>query len=68
MPSRVLLSLLAFICGMAIMYLFAAYRVFGIPDATPTIYTTIFVLIGLALIVTGWVRIFRRRPPEHSDP
>ena len=62
MPSRVSLSVLAFICGMAVMFLLAYYQVVSVPELRPNITTAIIVLIGVAMVVVGWVRIFRRRP------
>ncbi len=62
MPSRVSLSVLAFVCGLAIMFLGAVYGIIPIPNANPNLITTIIVLVGLLAVAVGWVRIFGRRP------
>ncbi len=49
------------------MFLLTYYRVVPVPDLQPNIITAIFVLIGVAMVVVGWVRIFRRRPQRSQS-
>ena len=64
MPSRALLSLLAFVCGSAIMFLLAYYNFVPRPEPQPNITISIIALIVVAIVVVGWVLIFRRRNKE----
>jgi len=67
MPSRISLSVLAFICGLAIMFIAAAYGVVGIPAAEVGTTSVIVVLIGMLAIAVGWIRIFLRRPSRSDE-
>ena len=67
MPSRVSLSVLAFICGLAIMFVAAAYNLVTIPQAAMNTTTLIIVFVGLLAITVGWVRIFSRRPQRNNE-
>ena len=59
--SRMSLSILAAVTGAALMYVFIAF--FNIPIETEhTTFTRIVVLVGLACIAAGWVKIYWRRP------
>ncbi len=49
------------------MFLLTYYRVVPVPDLQPNIITAILVLIGVAMVVIGWIRIFRRRPQRRSE-
>jgi cytochrome c biogenesis protein CcdA len=67
MPSRISLSVLAFICGLAIMFIAAAYGVVRIPAAEVGTTSVIVVLIGMLAIAVGWIRIFMRRPSRSDE-
>lgn len=67
MPSRISLSVLAFICGLAIMFIAAAYSVVSIPTAEVGATSLIAVLIGLLAVAVGWIRIFSRRPARADE-
>jgi cytochrome c biogenesis protein CcdA len=62
MPSRISLSILAFICGLAVMFVGGAYGVVTIPTAAADATTLIIVIVGLLAMAVGWIRIFARRP------
>lgn len=67
MGSRANLSLLAALSGAALMYAVLSF-LGGMPGTTHTGATTAIILLILACICIGWVRIFSRRPnPRAGD-
>ena len=67
MPSRVSLSLLAFISGLVIMFVAAAYQLVDIPKASANTIGLILLFGGLIIMAIGWIRIFSRRPQRNSE-
>ena len=67
MPSRISLSVLAFVCGLAVMFIAAAYGIVRIPIAEVGTVSLIVVLIGLLAVAVGWIRIFSRRPVRANE-
>ena len=67
MHSRVSLSLLAFVCGAAVLYVVEFYGLVSVPKYEADIGTTVIVAFGGLCTVVGWIRIFRRRPQGPSD-
>ena len=66
MNSRMMLSILAAVTGAALMYIFITF--FNIPIKTDhTAVTRILVLVGLACVAAGWVKIYWRRPKPKSS-
>ena len=67
MPSRISLSVLAFVCGLAVMFIAAAYGLVRIPMAEVGATSLIIVLVGLLAMAVGWIKIFSRRPARATE-
>ncbi len=67
MSSRVSLSLLAFVCGLAVMFVSTYYGLIPVPELRLHMATEIFVLVGGVMVVIGWIKIFRRRSQSRSE-
>ena len=67
MHSRVSLSLLAFVCGAAVLYVMEFYGLVSVPTYGGDVATTVIVAFGGLCTVVGWIRIFRRRPQGPGD-